>query len=204
MLLLVPPVPAAALAAPRAGKHPKQTTAQGTAAPAGRADKASRGSREGCCWGGPMPRHHRASAAPRLFWDRTHSSGVPGQRGNSELWAAFSSFPLPAEQHEPARQASQAEVLPCCLSFVSPRCFIPAETLFYANKSPHPLQASPALGPSNTRPPSPGVQRALQPVYPDFNRPLQLLQHCGVSTSSSDRSGGERASGPATAKALSH
>lgn len=82
LLLLVPPAPAAALAAPRAGKHPKQTTAQGTAAPTGRADKATRGSREGCCWGGHAP-------APQSLCS---TLAVLGQ--DTQLWHARTAWEL--------------------------------------------------------------------------------------------------------------
>lgn len=52
LLPLVPLAPAAALAAPGAGKRLKQTTAQRTAVPTGRADEATRG-RGGMLLGGP-------------------------------------------------------------------------------------------------------------------------------------------------------
>lgn len=65
-------------------------------------------------------------------------------------------------------------------SVLSPCRFIPAEALFCANKSLH----CPRAAASSKPPPSPGLPMALQPVYPDFNRQLQLLQHRRVSRNS--------------------
>ena len=82
--------------------------------------------------------------------------------------------PLPSLEARPIRGPALLS------SVVSPCRFIPVETLFYANKSPRCPQAAASSNP----PPSPGLLRALQPVYPDFNRQLQLLQYRRVSRNS--------------------
>lgn len=153
--------------------------------------------------GGPCPGTTEPLQHPGCFGTGHTALACQDSVGTLSFGQLFPPFLcLQSNMSQPGRQAKQRSCP--AVSALSPRAVL-FQQKPYSMQINHPIPCKPAQHwVLPTRPPSPGVQRALQPVYPDFNRPLQLLQHCGVSTSSSDRSGGERASGPATAKALSH
>lgn len=150
---------------------PETNHSPGNSSACGQGRQSNQRQQGGMLLGGPCPGTTEPLQHPGCFGTGHTALACQDSVGTLSFGQLFPPFLcLQSNMSQPGRQAKQRSCP--AASALSPHAVL-FQQKPYSMQINHPIPCKPARHwVLPTRPPSPGVQRALQPVYPDFNRPL--------------------------------